>query len=395
MAEPKRRRRAVFWIFFAILSLLTAAELIALRSQKIADFYVSRIAPRLSNAVGGLVQHIPVPVSEICLALLAVFVPVLVILLILLIFLRKREKYRKAVGFCVRFALVLTVLSVGWHFRYDFAGMSSTPIRQPQTHDFDDLDALFTYTIEQINTLSVQAERDENYHLIRRSDAEIQAAIDNARNKLSADYPRFALAEPPVPKESLFSAVVTNYGTGAYYIEPFHENVFTVRTQNRSTYPSVYAHEYSHYSGFYKEDEANFFGLLLCLESDDVNLQYTAWLNVMNDVWDEIEKEYFGDAPVDYDDPDFIDYCNSTPEYDVWLVVGDASGNYKKFHEERGEENVVDERKPEPKLPEGAAELISKQGQKHYTNLRKQLGPHYYDGVVQLMLDYFADELHA
>ena len=395
MPEPKKRRYG-FWFFLGLLVLLEAAALLAVQFQKTSDIYVSEIVPRLSTAIGGFISMFPTAVCELCVAAGICFGLILLIMLVLLIFLRRHEKYRKVTLCGVRIALVIAVLAVGGELRYNTARRTSTPVWEPQTHEFDELTAMWNYTITQINTLSTRADRDENYHLIRRSDDEIRAAINASRQKLSAQFPRFALSEPPVPKTSVFSAVVTKFGDSAYYIEPWHETVFTIKTQNRSYYPSAYAHEYSHYSGYYREDEANLFGLLLCTESDDLNIQYAAWLDIMNRLWNAVEKEYFGtDNPTQeqLDDPAYQEYCAATVDYDIGLIYGDRSGNYAMFHQARGEENVVDERRPEPQLPETAAKIVQKQGERHFTNLKKELGAHYYDGVVQLMLDYYADQL--
>lgn len=395
MPELKKKRKG-FTVILIIFILLNAAAVIALHSQKISDAFTGEIAPRLSTAVSSVMNLIPTAVCEITLAAMLCFGVIVVLMMILLLFLHKHEKYRRAAGTCVKIALLLTAAVIGTEQIYDTAMMHSTPVRQPQTHSFDELAGLWNYAVTQINTLSTKVDRDENYHLIHRSDEEIRAAIDVSRQKLAGEYPRFAYAKPPVPKTSVFSPVVTKFGDSAYFITPWCETVFTIKTQNRSVYPCIYAHEYSHFSGYYREDEANYFAHLLCTGSDDPNVRYTAWLDVMNRIWSAVEKEFFGtEEPTEeqLQDPDYLAFCDGTVYYDVWLIGGDKTGNYKKFHEERGEENVVDEYKKEAELPESAANLIKKQGEKHFSNLKEQLGTHYYDGVVQLLLDHYADQL--
>lgn len=391
--KPKQRKKIGFWIAAAVLCVLIMLTDLILRQQSASDWYVRYTVPSLSSWVGGLFSMIPVPVSEIVLAAAAVFIVLTVLFLISLIFLYKRAGYRKFVWGCVKTVTIFALLVGFYEVRYQTAMMHSTPVSEPQLHDFDELTAMWNYTVKQLNTLCAEAERDANHHLVRRSDAEIQAAIDTARQKLHAEYPNFA-AKPPLPKTSLFSAVVTNFNTNAYYIEPWHETVFTIRTQNRNTYPSIYAHEYSHTCGFYREDEANYFGLMLCLASDDVNIQYAGWLQFMPMLWDEVEKEFFAGEPVNEDAPDYIAYYESLEPYDDYLLmICDRANNYKLYHEDRGEEVPPDDRREEPTLPDAAAAVINKQAEKHYDNLREQLGAHYYDGVVQLVLDRFADQL--
>lgn len=393
--SEKKRRKTGFPIFLAVLILLHAALILALQSQRFADWYCGEAVPRIANAVGGVMSLIPTAVCEICIAALVCCGVILVILLILLIFLRKREGYRRFVAGCCRLAMVFAVIGIGGELIYDAAMMRSTPVGQQQTHDFEELTALWNLTMTQINTLSTAVDRDENYHFIHRSDSEIRTAIDASRLKLAAEYPRFQYAKPPVPKTSVFSAVVSKFGDDAYFIEPWFETVFTIRAQNRGTYPSIFAHEYSHYCGYYREDEANFFAHLLSTQSDDLNVQYAGWMDIINRVWNAIELDFFGHKPTDAerDNPEYQAYCDSLVDYDLWLYVGDRTGNYERFHAERGEENVVDEYKKEPELPKAAADLIQKQGQKHFENLQAHLGAHYYDGVVQLLLDYYADQL--
>ena len=46
------------------------------------------------------------------------------------------------------------------------------------------------------------------------------------------------------------------------------------------TIPYTAAHELAHQRGFAKEDEANMIAFLVCLESDDIYIQYSAYLNM-------------------------------------------------------------------------------------------------------------------
>ena len=84
MPDGKKRRRIGFRIFLAVLILLYASLILALQSRTFADFYCVEIAPRIANAVGGVMSLIPTAVCEISIAALVCFALIFVILLILL-----------------------------------------------------------------------------------------------------------------------------------------------------------------------------------------------------------------------------------------------------------------------------------------------------------------------
>lgn len=392
-SAPKKKRRIGYWIFLGVVLLILGVQYLLAQSRAVCDWYLDRVAPLFARSIGGLMSKIPAPVCEITMIAAAVFCIVLVILLILLIFLRRREKYRRFVGFCVKLTLAVALVAVISEPIYSSIGNNSTVLGKAdytaQTHDFDELTNLWNRWMRQANALSVQVDRDEYGHIVQRSDSEIRDALQKAAEKLSAEYPRLGL---PVPhaKTSAVSQLVAGMNISAYYIEPWRELVFTVGTQSRPRYPSVYAHEYSHFCGYHREDEANYLGLLLCLASDDPNLRYEGLLDVRTLIWDAIVKEYFGDREPVYDDPDYLAFTETTePFADAALMLGDMTGNYKLYHKQRGEENPEDNRVDNPELisSDKAKELIAKAGQKHSESVRNALGAHYYDGVVQLMLD--------
>ena len=54
--------------------------------------------------------------------------------------------------------------------------------------------------------------------------------------------------------------------------------------------PATVCHEYSHLKGIILEDEANFFGFLACIESDDAYLQYSGYLSVLGYLSRQVQK---------------------------------------------------------------------------------------------------------
>ena len=111
-----------------------------------------------------------------------------------------------------------------------------------------------------------------------------------------------------------------------------------------------------------------------------------------------LDYSFFGKKEVsdeEYQSDAYKAFCASLAEIEDYdLFFGDLSGNYTRYHKARGEE--VPEQPDRPNdgtLPETLKKVVEDRGERHFENLQKELGAHYYDGVVQLLLDEQAGRL--
>ena len=389
--EKRRFRLTKFWIFFIVLAVFWGIVYLLSYSQTVCDFYLDHIHPYAAAGISKVTYLIPVPLHELMMFAALLLGALLVILLILLIFLRKKPKFRRFTGNYVKAALVIGLCVGIGLLTFDSSMQHSSvlghPDYQAKEHSQEEVKAFWDWYVTNINELQTQVRRDANHHFIRPTADEIQKTLSVTRQKLAAEYPRLKTDVPP-EKTSLLSGWLRAYGIAAYTVSPTMEIVCTDRTEDRSYFASIYAHEYSHFEGFWREDEANYFGFRLCYESDDPNIRYAGFLDLYPDVAETFNKSYFGDAEVNTDDPGYLEYCEGIKEFDdVFLFLCDRSANYKKYHEMQGEENVVDEHREYAELSDGMKQFAQDMGSRHFDNLKEQLGVHYYDGVCQLIMD--------
>ena len=387
----KKFRLSRFWVFLLILTLFWGIVYLLSFSQKACDFWLDNVHPYAAAGISKVSYLIPVPVYELMIFAAILMAVLLVVFLILLVFLRNKQKYRRFTANYVKVLLVISVTVTGgllaFHSSLHHSSVLGHPEYQAKLHTQEDVKAFWNWYVSNVNELQKQVRRDENHHFIRPSADEVRANLSVTRKKLSAEYPRFK-TDPPSEKTSLLSGWIYAYGISAYTISPTMEIVFTDRAEDRSSFASVYAHEYSHFEGFWREDEANYFGFRLCHESDDPNIRYAAYLDLYDDIADTFNKSYFGDAEPDYDDPGYVSYCEGLTEFDdLILFWAERTGNYKKYHEREGEDNVVDPKREYDELSGSLKQFAQDMGDRHFDNLKAELGPHYYDGVCQLIMD--------
>lgn len=389
-------------LFLLITSLLICAGYLLTLSRSIADWYLDQIDPYLKAGFSKVLYLVPVPVRE----LLDVTGPVLgalfVLCLILLIFLRKRAGYRRFM--LLYFRAVLAVVLILFVMPNPFSNLKTRssvlgiPQYEPGTYDLSEVTAVWNSYVTEINRLMNEAERDEHHHLIRRSEDEVRAALTQARVMVSAQYPRFRV-DPPAVKDSMFPAVMKSLGVSAYTTWPGGEIYMRSIMRSKGTFAAIYAHEFSHFCGFHREDEANYLSFLLCRNCDDSNIRYSAYLKNYFYLNEALSYAFFGKKDVteeEYQSDAYNEFCLSlVPIEDFDLFWGDIGGNYTRYHEARGEE--VPEQPDKPKegtLPETLKKVVEDQGERHFEDLQKELGSHYYDGVAQLILDEYAGRLN-
>lgn len=111
----------------------------------------------------------------------------------------------------------------------------------------------------------------------------VQAALEFS--KISKTFK----ASKPLAKSSLLSHAMNFIGTAGYF------NSFTGEAQINSLMPThlrpfVACHEIAHQSGIGGEDEANFFGFLMGIQSGDNFLQYSSYYLAMQEFMSEIRR---------------------------------------------------------------------------------------------------------
>lgn len=144
----------------------------------------------------------------------------------------------------------------------------------------EELVAAYTEVVTKANELSEQVSRD----------ARGQAVFDGTREQLYEACKRAMAAQGgrypylagyyPDPKPIRASHFMSQqYLLGIYFPFTMEANYNTVMYP--VNVPATVCHEYSHLKGIIMEDEANYFGFIACIESEDPYLQYSGYLSVI------------------------------------------------------------------------------------------------------------------
>lgn len=107
----------------------------------------------------------------------------------------------------------------------------------------------------------------------------LDAAIDAAYEKIAARFalhPSFGASRGPA-KPVAFSELMCYLGIGGFYSPWSGEANYNAKMPPMSL-PQTIAHEKSHQRGVTNEDEANFYGFLACIASDDPYARYSGYL---------------------------------------------------------------------------------------------------------------------
>lgn len=143
----------------------------------------------------------------------------------------------------------------------------------------------YTQVVERANALSAQISRDALGNAVYgsgRADADNKELYRKCKEAMQAQggqYPYLA-GYYPNPKPIRFSYFMSQqHLLGIYF--PFTMEANYNTAMYPVNLPATICHEYSHLKGIILEDEANYFGFVSCIESDDPYLQYSGYLSVL------------------------------------------------------------------------------------------------------------------
>ncbi len=140
--------------------------------------------------------------------------------------------------------------------------------------EISDMDMLYELT------LHIAQEANENRKLAGKFDFEDTANKLKTAYEIAAEKYDYLKGSPSHPKESIFSVPLSYLSITGIYI-PFTAEAHVSTDNPDFVLPFTMAHEMAHSMFVAREDEANFFAYLVCLESDDAQIIYSANFEAM------------------------------------------------------------------------------------------------------------------
>lgn len=315
------RRRVLFWI---ILLLSAALNLLSWKSRSFSDFYADRIFPYVTAPLSRFSSLLTFSLGECMLIAAALWLMILAGVLVFLAagwirhFGKKAEKKtgRTAIPcWSVRFLratawlanIVFLVMTLNCVILYHVTPLEEALPGYGKTYSVEELAKLRDYVADKCNTLALLVPRGEDGEVFyeggdaamaveagRAIAGEAEESVKTAASgdaECTADSEASGLSEKLIfkrlrgwsttPKGMFASEFISQqYMQGYYFPFSMEANYNTVmKVMNK---PFTMCHELAHTHGYIYEDEANLLGFLACIHSENEIFQYSGWLGVLN-----------------------------------------------------------------------------------------------------------------
>ncbi len=257
---------------------------------KAVDFYRLFLFPISTNTLARFMSLFPFSVGEfliiagIGVVVLAVFIGIAAVFI--------KGKFRKFVCRYLEFmvwvlAWVAVTETFGCFVLYHATTLEDSYF-QGEEIDQETLISLYEYLATQANELSLsfkERDKEEGYPVY---EGDVALSCREAMQALGEEYPFLKGYYPRAKAIANSDFMSQQYLEGIYFPFTLEANYNT--TMYPVNTPSAICHELSHLKGVILEDEANFFGFLACIKSQDAYLQYSGYLSVLGYVGREVKK---------------------------------------------------------------------------------------------------------
>ncbi len=192
--------------------------------------------------------------------------------------------------FVLRFASITALcFYVFWGFNYFIPNLSSR--LDLKENDYDK-QTLFLDLEKQILTLnnlhnSLASNRDSTV-VFKMTDHEIIQSLNTAYLPTSKNL-KLPMYRRQSVKPSMLSTPLSYSGFSGY-LNPFTQEAQYNYNSPKSSLPHTMAHEIAHQLGVAPENEANFVGLIACLNSNALELKYSARLTLFSHTYSQLAQ---------------------------------------------------------------------------------------------------------
>jgi len=345
------------------------------------NIYADSVYGVTADVFGRLTGRFSLPLGEILMYVFALIAFVCIISAILLIFLRRKQGFVTFAKRYMKFTLILflcmlLIYTLNWiiPYRSDVCAIRSTP--KDTTYSLEEVRWVRNHFVNEANRLSLEVERDSDGNVIYPSRAEMLIEVTAAMQNASTDFPRLKGYVPPM-KDALCSPALEWMSIGGYTY-PYTMEITCNKYCSGMYYPVLLAHEESHHHGYYHENEGEFLAFYINLKSDVPRLKYCAYLGNyyrINNAYIEFLKQLPKDEAqaLRAEDPVYSDLVRA----DIIYASNEQSEQYN--NDAHPLENMSD-----------TAEKIGDTG---WDAQAAVIGENNYDGIVKMLLDYYADEM--
>ena len=269
-------RRSILWIsvFLAIIFI----RLFSLNHQAVEKFYASSFYSFFSRILRFLFGWIPFSLGDILYTAAAIWLLWKLIKAIRQIFQKKLSKkiiLKKSLQFILLLCVVYIVFNIFWGLNYNRRGIGSQLKLPSIIYDTANLKLMQSLLLQKVNEtkqvlINEKIIYPDNKNLFARA-KECYAEVGNQYT--------FVEYKGESVKSSLYGWLGNYLGFTGYY-NPFTGEAQVNTTVPKFLQPYIAVHEMAHQLGYAKEDEANFAGYLVAVNSRDTLFHYSTYLDL-------------------------------------------------------------------------------------------------------------------
>lgn len=282
-----------------LIGLMIALNIISRLSTPFCDFYLKYITPVWSNTFIRIPSVIPFSVSEIL--ILLAFIAVIFAAVFLIISAVKNSNFKerlRAIGKIglVAMTYIIITSTLGSTILYHCSTLAVKMELPQREFSKQELSEMYDDMVEKANVLAETVTRDENglFHMDNKTlNKECRAAVGGLADELQ-EFKGYIPKAKPMTASWILGITST---AGIFY--PFAYECNFNNDMPSINKPSTICHELAHSKGIMLEDEANFIGYYACINSDNVNMQYAGYVNLIEEIYVKIyntENENWTDS---------------------------------------------------------------------------------------------------
>lgn len=363
-------------VLIIIFSVCVLLNITAWLSTPFCDFYNKYIFPFWTSTYGRLTSLLPFSFGEI-LIMIAVFgIPIsLIAMIVLLIVMKgKRKKTGKIFGFvyCWIIAFVMVTETLNCFILYHCSTFTDLNNIKVTEHTDKELEALGDIMITRLNELSTKVKRDSDGNFVLTSD--LNETAKKSLEKLSDKFKNLD-GYYVKPKPIICSFFMSQINLMGIYF-PFSMEANYNNDMYKAKLPDTICHELAHTKGYIQEDEASFIAFMACDSSDSYDYQYSGYLSAFTQVRNKIFEYADTDTKIKFD---------SSLDESVWRDISENQKYWESVREAK--DTVIDSKK--------AGEISDKAMNSSLKLNGVNDGTRSYGRVVDLILNYFADDIKA
>lgn len=378
MKEKHQRDKKLsgYWISVLVMATVVALFNLIAFLPKFCDFYRKYVYKNISNIISFLTAGIPFAVGEIVMYLGMLLVIFSILFYLSSLFFYKKQCFKpviKAVSKTLLMIVIIVLVTYTFTWSIPIRASRITFDNSKDNYSINEIQNVRNYILSQMEFYAGEVARGENGEILYNFD--MNEATREAVRNLNDKYPLFTGIQ--VPMKKAFCSDFLQWMNIGGYTYPFTMEITYNRYTTKFNYPVLYSHELAHHNGYYREDEAEFLGIIAMIESDNSLFRYMGYYNAY--FW--INDAYYAGLVATYGNDKAFEIYKEQPKLSN-LILEDKARDDKEFQDNyEASVNQTLENAVKP-----YAEDAAKVGWETQADM---LGDANYDGVVKLILDYY------